>query len=248
MNMPKSSELKSRARVLLMEKHGFLALVTLAVTLCYLIMTWILNSAFPYTGGMMSLVLSLICSLLVNIIYYLVCAGQSALYLRLCRGQELKLGCLTEPFSRRPEPVAVYAVVQFLIQTAAVNASLGILAALPQMSTAGLLSFAATAIALLIVLVWIELGLSMTFFVYCDNPRQSGLQLLRESVRLMRGNKKHLLYIMLSFAGVFVLVLLSSGIGLLFAQPYLLTVQALFYLNLRKAESAAYTEGTQQGL
>lgn len=235
MNMPKSSELKSRARALLMGKHSFMALVTFLVTMIYLLMMWALESAFPRAGGLMNLVLSLVCSLLINIVYYLFCAGQSGLYLKLCRGQELRLGSLTEPFSRHPEPVAVYAIVQFLIQTAAVNASLGILAALPLANTAELLGFVIASLALLILLIWIELGLSMTFFVYCDHPEQSGLQILRESVRLMRGNKKHLLYIMLSFAGVFVLVLLSSGIGLLFAQPYLFTVQALFYLNLRQA-------------
>ncbi len=238
MTVSKTRELKARARVLIMDKHGFLALVTFIVTMVYLLMTYVLNGAFPAAGGMLNLILGLVCSLLINIVYYLFCAGQSALYLRLCRGQELKLGQLTEAFARRPEPVAVYAAVQFAIQTVAANLALWLMGGLWRSTGAAeLLGLGAGAAALLVLLVWIELGLSMAFFVYCDNPQQSGLQLLRESLQLMHGNKARFFCLMVSFAGIMLLVLLSSGIGLLFAQPYMITVQALFYLDLKKTQA-----------
>lgn len=228
-------ELKTQARSLMMEKHGFLALVTFLVSMIYLAASYILNSAFPATGGTMNLMLGLLGSLLVNIVYYLFCAGQATIYLNLCRGRDMKLGQLTEPLSRRPEPVAVFAGIQFIIQTISVNLGLWIL---PDILTgngpSALLPMYGILLVLLVLTVWLELGLSLVFFLYCDSPQKSGMQLIRESLQLMHGNRRRMLYLILSFVGIMLLGVLSAGIGLLFARPYLNTVQALFYLNLKE--------------
>ena len=230
---PKSSELKGQARELLMGRHGFLALVTFLLSMLYLLASFLLNSAFPSTGGTMNLVLGLAGSLIVNIVYYLFCAGQAEIYLNLCRGQDMRLGQLSGPFSNRPEPIAVFAVVQFLIQTVSVNLGLWILPdLLNETDSTKLLPMYGILLVLLVVSVWLELGLSMVFFLYCDDPQKSGMQLIRESFRLMRGSRRRMLFLLLSFIGVMLLGMLSAGIGLLFARPYLNTVQALFYLNL----------------
>ncbi len=232
-NQLKTRELKSHARELMMEKHGFLALVTFLVSMLYLAATLLLNSAFPAAGGAMNLLLGLLGSLLINIVYYLFCAGQASIYLNLCRGQDMRLGQLTIPLSRRPEPVAVFAGVQFVIQTVSVNLGLWILPdILSENEPLALLPMYGILLVLLVLTVWLELGLSMVFFLYCDNPQKSGMQLIRESFQLMRGNCGRMLYLLLSFIGVMLLGTLSAGIGLLFARPYLNTVQALFYLNL----------------
>ncbi len=219
---------------MLMGKRGFFALVSFLVSMVYLAASYILNSAFPVAGGIMNLVLGLAGSLLVNILYYLFCAGQSEVYLCLCRGREMKLGQLTAPFSMHPEAVAVFAAVQFVIQTAFINLALWLLSGTPDVKWAERLPMYAVFLVLLIITVRIELGLSMVFFLYCDDPQKSGTQLMRESFRLMRGNLGRFLYLMLSFVGILLLGLLSGGIGLLFALPYLNTTQALFYLNLKE--------------
>lgn len=226
-------EWKCQARVLMMEKHGFLALVTFLVSMLYFLASYILDSAFPATDGTINFVLGLLGSLLINIVYYLFCAGQAAIYLNLCRGQQIRLGQLTVPFSMHPESVAVFAVVQFVIQTVCVNLGLWILPHIIRenemskwLPTCGIL------LVLLAVAIWLELGLSMVFFLYCDGPQKSGTQIIRESLQLMRGNRGRMLFLMLSFIGVMLLGVLSAGIGLLLARPYLNTVQALFYLNL----------------
>ncbi len=233
MNRPKSSELKSQARALMMGRHGFLALVTFLVSMLYLVASYILNSAFSTVGGAMNIVLGLAGSLLINIVYYLFCAGQAEIYLNLCRGRDMRIGQLTGPFSRRPEPVAVFATVQFLIQTISVNVGLWILPdILNENDPVELLPMYGILLVLLVVTTWLELGLSMVFFLYCDSPQRSGIQLVRESFRLMHGNYRRMLWLMLSFAGIMLLGALSAGIGLLFARPYLNTSQALFYLDL----------------
>lgn len=232
-NRTSARELKCRARTLMMEKHGFLALVTFLVSMLYLLASYVLDSAFPATGGTMNFVLGLAGSLLINIVYYLFCAGQAAVYLNLCRGRETRIGQLTGAFSVHPESVAVFAAVQFVIQTVSVNLALWILPhILNENEMRSWLPMYGALLALLVVMVWLELGLSMVFFLYCDDPQKSGAQLIRESMRLMRGNRRRMLYLMLSFIGVMLLGVLSAGIGLLFARPYLNTTQALFYLDL----------------
>lgn len=230
---PSARELKCRARALMMGKHGFLAMVTFLVSMVYLAASSILDSVFPSADGMMNFILGLAGSLLVNIVYYLFCAGQAAVYLSLCRGQEPRIGQLTAPFSAHPESVAVFAAVQFVIQTVYVNLALWVL---PHVLHAdemfAWLPMYGALLVLLVVTVWLELGLSIVFYLYCDDPHRSGMQHVRESMRLMRGNRKRMLYLMLSFLGVMLLGVLSAGIGLLFARPYLNTTQALFYLDL----------------
>lgn len=228
-------EWKCQARVLMMEKHGFLALVTFLVSMLYFLASYILNSAFPAVGGTINFALGLLGSLLINIVYYLFCAGQAAVYLNLCRGQQMRLWQLTAPFSVHPESVAVFAAFQFVIQTASMNLALWILPnIISENELTNRLAMYGALLALLVVTVWLELGLSMVFFLYCDNPQKSGAQLIRESMRLMRGKRGRMLWLMLSFLGVMLLGVLSAGIGLLFARPYLNTTQALFYLDLIK--------------
>lgn len=235
MNKPKSRELKSEARSLLMGKHHFFAVVTFLVFIAYFLMMYILNNAFPAGGGTLNFVLSLACTALINIVYYLICAGQAALYLQLCRSQEMKLNQLIFAFYHRPEPVAVFAIVQFIVQTIAANLYVLIVSRLWHSATwTELLTMCAAALIITVILIWVELGLGMTLFLYCDNPQKSGFQLLRESWQLVHGNRGRLLYLMLSFAGVMLLGLLSSGIGFLFAHPYINTAQGLFYLNLKE--------------
>lgn len=232
-NRLKPGVLKSHARALMMGKHGFLALVTFLVSMLYLAASYILNSAFPTTAGIMNLVLGLAGSLLVNIVYALFCAGQSSVYLNLCRGRDTRLGQLTVPFSAHPESVALFAAAQFVIQTVSMNLTLQLVPQiLNETGASNRFPLCAALLVLLVVTVWLELGLSMALFLYCDDPQKSGVQIIRESFRLMRGNRMRMLWLMISFAGVMLLGILSAGIGLLFARPYLNTVQALFYLNL----------------
>lgn len=245
MEILKTRELKCEARALMAGRHSFFALATLLVSLSYLMLTYILDYALPGTGGTLNFFLSIACTALVNIVYYLLCAGQTALYLQLCRGGELRLGQLTSAFSQHPEPVAAFAVFQFVIQYAvqyllrhmlqnflwAENLRQG-------------LPFAAIAVAAVLFLLWIELGFSFVLFLYCDYPHDSALHLMQAAWALIFGNKWRLFRLMVSFAGVFLLSMLSAGIGFLFTLPYINTAQALFYLNV-KAKADQETDGNE---
>lgn len=226
-------ELKFRARVLLSGKTGFLVLATFLLTLFDLGLNYVLNAAIPPTGGLFNTVLYYGCGLLTNMVYYILLAGLTRIFLNICRGRKVKLSDLFYVFSDRPEQVAAYSVLQYVI---------GIIISLSmQWSLTGILYGKGSLLPFLLVPVvlaaanfWLQLCLAPVLFLYCDDPSKSAVQLIKESWNLMRGNKGRLCYLELSFLGLMILCMLSFGIGYLFVRPYLFLSQTLFYLNLDK--------------
>ena len=65
-----------------------------------------------------------------------------------------------------------------------------------------------------------------------DNEDMSIVQCFKKAVGLMKGNKDRLFYIYLSFIGMWLLVVLSLGIGYLWVEPYMLQTYTMFYLDV----------------
>jgi uncharacterized membrane protein len=92
------------------------------------------------------------------------------------------------------------------------------------------------------------LSYSMTYFIIVDNPGIDGLEALRKSKEIMRGNKGKLFCLGCRFIGWFFLCLLTLGIGFLWLGPYWMTSKAAFYQDLLAKseiipETAAPTSG-----
>ena len=78
----------------------------------------------------------------------------------------------------------------------------------------------------------VSLLLSQAFFVLADQKTISGFRAIEMSWNLMKGNKKKLFLLQLSFIGWAILSVFTFFIGLLFLYPYMLTTYAKFYQNL----------------
>lgn len=227
MTKVKNRDLKKQARILLTDRHSFFALVTLIVTIADLLLSNIVNYAFPSINGAFNFILYWACSILTNVVYYLVLAGAMNIYLNLCRDRQCRLDDLRTAFLFRPEQVAIYSVLQFVLQTAAAWAL-----SMPWRTDNASILLAAGVLEILLLIV--QLGLSMALFIYCDDRYKSAWQMIRESWQMMRGNKLRLFALNMSFVGILLLGVLSLGIGFLFIRPYMYVAQALFYLNIRK--------------
>lgn len=108
-------------------------------------------------------------------------------------------------------------------------------------------SFAAAvaviSVASLIYLVWIfvvKLGVSMTFFLYYENPGMRARDIVDTSVRMMKGNKGRLFSLYLSYIGYYILAFLSCGLALLWLNPNITVSTALFYDDLKKEGNGSY--------
>lgn len=73
---------------------------------------------------------------------------------------------------------------------------------------------------------------SMVDFVLADNPDMSASEALRESKRIMRGNKWRLFCLDLSFIGWMLLCLFTLGIASLWVLPYTQVARAAFYREI----------------
>ena len=90
----------------------------------------------------------------------------------------------------------------------------------------------------MVIYMYISLLLSQIFFLLLDFPTRSAGEILRSGVRIMKGHKKRLLYIELSFIPLVLLSVLTCGIGLLWIIPYQNMTHANFYLDLMNPQSA----------
>ena len=67
------------------------------------------------------------------------------------------------------------------------------------------------------------LSYSQTFFILAENPQMEGMDVLRKSKAMMRGNRWKLFFLFWRFFGWFLLGILSLGIGFLWIMPYMQT-------------------------
>lgn len=89
--------------------------------------------------------------------------------------------------------------------------------------------------ALLLVVPGIikSLSYSMTNYILVDRPELSANEAINLSKEMMFGHKYDLFYLYLSFAGWFVLSLLTLGIGFVWLIPYAQAAQSSFYLDVK---------------
>lgn len=83
-----------------------------------------------------------------------------------------------------------------------------------------------------VVYLLINLSVSQALFLFLDFPGYSAGELLRLSVRIMKGHKGRYFYLQISFVPLLLLNVLTLGIGQLWLIPYLSMTQAFFFLNL----------------
>ena len=78
----------------------------------------------------------------------------------------------------------------------------------------------------------IALALDMSYFLLLDFPDKKAAGILKDSFRLMKGNRKRLFSLQLSFIPLQLLCLLTLGIGGLWLEPYMNMTYTVFYLDL----------------
>lgn len=86
-----------------------------------------------------------------------------------------------------------------------------------------------------------SLSYAMTPFILRDRPDLKYDSAVRESMRLMHGNKLKLFLLILSFIGWFILALLTLGLGLLLFVPYYRTSIAAFYEDLKNSDAETHS-------
>ena len=84
----------------------------------------------------------------------------------------------------------------------------------------------------MVLSIGISLVFALVFYVMLDNENVSVIHCFKIAVSLMKGNIGRLFRIYLSFIGMWILVMLSCGIGYLWFEPYRIQTYTLFYLDI----------------
>jgi len=243
-----SASLKSMARGQLLGKYGTLVGAYLLHFLCVVPISWITTSVIG-TDSIGSIIIYCIASFLVTLLGGFFLAGESYIYLKVACGQIPAVSDLFHCFQGDQTKV---------LHIQSILAATSVLSSLPAMivgsimgpSMAGLLlgnpSTDASSNASLFLLytvfyvagtaltVYVRLLLSQAYYLMLDFPEYSGPQLVKMSIRLMKGHKGRLFYIQLSFFPLLLLSMFSCGIGILWLLPYMEATSANFYLDLIK--------------
>ena len=228
-------ELKYRSRQVLEGKHGFFALVTFLMALINMMLSMLLSYSIPVSDGLWNTVLYTACSVLVNIVFFLFLAGLHLIYLRLCRGESFRLNDLFFAFMGHPEQLALIAVLQFIVESSLTWVKDQFLQTgfHTEELSVSLLCYLGVLLLDILLFFIINLLFSMILFVFCDEPWSSAGKLLKDSFHLLQASGGKLFLLGLSFLGLYVFVLLSFGIGILFVQPYFYATLGEYYLSLR---------------
>lgn len=83
-----------------------------------------------------------------------------------------------------------------------------------------------------IVLTPIKLMISQTYYLLLDFPEDTPENIIKSSIRIMKGHKWRLFLLDLSFLPLYLLCMLTLGIGLLWLNPYMQMTYTLFFLDL----------------
>lgn len=178
----------------------------------------------------------------VSLVGVLLGAGTTHIHLKIGRGQEANLSDLLYPFKNRPDRYIGYGALIFAIFVLTMlpgSICMGIASAMPDTGSlyivltivAIALMIAGGIVDLIIVLSW-----ALTIFLLLDHSELRVREAMRQSSRLMRGNRWRMFLLYLSFVGWLLLSILSFFIGLLWIMPYLTQTLVSFYFEVKTGD------------
>lgn len=224
-----TSELKELARDALTGKYGLPIGAYLIVGLFTILPSTLLAFLLDPTDTV-SLVTNQLLIFIVSLLLSLVTAGQKYMMLNLVRKKEYGLKDLFYAFSHHPDR---FLALNFLLLLAGVLVSLpfDILSYSASEYDAALLSLASL-MASSLISIFLTMFFGLGNYLLLDNLDMSAIEALKESARLMKGNKKRLIMIDLSFIPLTLLCCFTCYIGLLWLMPYIDATNVCFYMDV----------------
>lgn len=190
-------------------------------------------------------------SIMITILYYIVMAVVSPIISLFSVGYMYVIKCIYEgkkvnssglfyPFKNHPDKIIIISLIVYVVQ---------ILVTLPssiydqiylsnypvdEVSGRNFLIFTILLLLGLFVGFVFMCALSQCYLVYLDDPEEGAINCIKESIKMMKGNKWRYFYLLLSFIGYMLLSMLSLGIALLWISPYQNMAMIAFYDDIKK--------------
>ena len=174
-----------------------------------------------------------IADFLISLITFLLSAGVIYFHLHIARRQKPALGMVFYAFKNHPDRFLAGILLTLLMVLAAVPAGLGILLYyITEKSVLAIVRLVILAALSVLLIAFVQLQYALTVYLMLDHAESGVIEALRTSRKMMKGNRKRLLYQFFSFLGLHVLSVLSMGIGYLWVLPYQFQTTANLYLDI----------------
>ncbi len=230
-----SRELKRRARSALnggyalpMSAFAVSQILVLFVSLPFEMSLQSNPSAFQLaTSGLASVIIFLLSNVLTG--------GTIYIHLHIARGKNAVLTDVFRYFNRRPDRFILSALLLTGMSFACMLPAIALTVYSVPTDTIPVYVLTALAWVLtLIPLLFLSLTYALTGYLLVEQPDSRIPDVFRQSRRLMEGHKKQMLYVNVSFLGMYLLSILSAGIGFLWVIPYRSQTLAELYRSIQR--------------
>ena len=224
-----TKEIKLQAKKALQGHVGTVILGLLAVYGLNTLGTILSTNLFSGTSAL-DLVLSEVFMLVVSLIVGIISAGLGYMLLNISRGKEFSLGDLGYFFKNQPDRVIVAGFVLALIQlVTAIPYYYVSFTTDPGLTVDSQIQWLSMTLGLLAVSTLLNFLISLPF---ADDTELGGIQALKESARLMKGNIWRYVKLNLSFIPLLLLSVFTFYIALFWIMPYMEMSMVAFYRDL----------------
>lgn len=227
-----SAQLKERARMQLQGKYGTAIAMQALIQAASLIGSMALGWLIP-GNTIISYLIRLGMSYILSAFLGVFSVGIALFCLHIACGRPYGIGDLVYGFQNQFEKCLLISLVTTAVATvyqAVIQLPLNLFYSTYR-PVYLLLSIPVT-LGAAVIFAYFSLLLSQANYLLLDFPSYGAGEILRGSIRVMKGHKGRLLYIELSFLPLIFLSVLTCGIGLLWVYPYMNMTMANFYLNL----------------
>jgi len=172
--------------------------------------------------------------LLITIASVVLTVGQYCLHLRIARTGELHLSELFYPLRYDANRLIITEGTLFVIRLIGLAPIAGAVAIIYFYDAVNmyLLALGLSILGCVLTLL-IELTFGITYFTLIDGEELSVMEALTTTIKLIKHHRGRFFYMQFSFIGLYFLVALTLGIGLLWVQPYVMQTTTLFYLDIK---------------
>lgn len=230
-------ELKRLAKRAMAGNAGWLILAMVAYTILGFAGSLMTDWFFP-GSDISDLILRQAFYFILTLVFGIFYAGVRLLYLNVAREREYSMDNLIYFFRNNPDHVIIctFAVafisllVSIPINIYTYNLEAGTTVESQMMWAVQTLLMMAAASLLTELLT---LPFEMIYFLLADNPEMSGIEALKGSVKMLKGNMGKLLLLKISFIPLMILSIFTLYLALLWVIPYMEMTTVMFYRDLR---------------
>lgn len=178
-------------------------------------------------------IIYILAAVIIEILGQLLAVSVLRMHMQLALKQPAAFLDLFWTFRNRPDRFILATFLFYaILLVPAVLAGLCIYYLMPDAAAAGVIFLAGVVLVLAALELYLTYMFEMIYPFYIDHPEMTVLEGFGASRKLMRGNKKRLFLLQLSFLGWQLLGLCSVGVGFLWIGPYMTQTTANFYLDL----------------